>query len=116
MPTPSKNIRAERIKGTLDASEFDISGSLSITGSFTGSFIGDGSQLTGIISSKWSGSNPITRDSDVEITGSLNVTGGITGSLFGTATSASFAVTASYALSSAGGGAGSVTATTWFLT
>jgi hypothetical protein len=83
MPPPSKNIRAERIKGTLDASEFDISGSLSITGSFTGSFIGDGSQLTGIISSKWSGSNPITRDSDVEITGSLNVTGNISGSFIG---------------------------------
>jgi hypothetical protein len=47
------------------------------TGSFTGSFIGDGSQLTGIVSSKWSGSNPITRDSDVEITGSLNVSGSI---------------------------------------
>ena len=47
------------------------------TGSFTGSFIGDGSQLTGIISSKWSGSNPISRDSDVEITGSLNVSGSI---------------------------------------
>jgi hypothetical protein len=62
------------------------------TGSFTGSFIGDGSQLTGIVSSKWSGSNPITRDSSVEITGSLTVTEGITGSLQGTA---SFATTAS---------------------
>ncbi len=47
------------------------------TGSFTGSFIGDGSQLTGIVSSKWSGSNPISRDSDVEITGSLFVNGEI---------------------------------------
>jgi len=47
------------------------------TGSFTGSFIGDGSQLTGIVSSKWTGSNPISRESDVEITGSLNVTGSI---------------------------------------
>ena len=45
------------------------------TGSFTGSFIGDGSQLTGIVSSKWSGSNPISRDSDVEITGSFKVAG-----------------------------------------
>jgi hypothetical protein len=98
------------------SSSFASSGTGEFTGSFSGSFVGDGSQLTGIVSSKWSGSNPITRDSDVEITGSLNVTGGITGSLFGTATSASFAVTASYALSSAGGGAGSVTATTWFLT
>jgi hypothetical protein len=69
------------------------------TGSFTGSFTGDGSQLTGIVSSKWTGSNPISRDSDVEITGSLRVQGSITGSLFGTAsfaTSASFALTASY--------------------
>ncbi len=32
MPTPSKNIRAERIIGTLDASEFNISGNLLISG------------------------------------------------------------------------------------
>jgi len=63
------------------------------TGSFTGSFIGDGSQLTGIVSSKWTGSNPISRESNVEVTGSFSVTGGITGSLFGTA---SFANTASF--------------------
>jgi hypothetical protein len=67
------------------------------TGSFTGSFIGDGSQLTGIVSSKWTGSNPISRQSDVEITGSLRVQGSITGSLFGTASWATNAVTASYA-------------------
>ena len=59
-----------------------ITGSLIVTtsvtaSSYTGSFVGDGSQLTGIISSKWSGSNPITRDSDVEITGSLFITGDI---------------------------------------
>jgi hypothetical protein len=63
------------------------------TGSFTGSFTGDGSQLTGIVSSKWTGSNPISRQSDVEITGSLRVQGSITGSLFGTASNAT---TASY--------------------
>ena len=63
------------------------------TGSFTGSFKGDGSQLTGIVSSKWTGSNPISRQSDVEITGSLRVQGSITGSLFGTASNA---ITASY--------------------
>ncbi len=63
------------------------------TGSFTGSFIGDGSQLTGIVSSKWTGSNPISRQSDVEITGSLRVLGSITGSLLGTASNAT---TASY--------------------
>jgi hypothetical protein len=45
------------------------------TGSFTGSFTGDGSQLTGIVSSKWTGSNPISRDGNVEITGSLIVSG-----------------------------------------
>jgi len=45
------------------------------TGSFTGSFKGDGSNLTGIVSSKWTGSNPITRDGNVEITGSLIVSG-----------------------------------------
>jgi hypothetical protein len=66
------------------------------TGSFTGSFTGDGSQLTGIVSSKWTGSNPISRQSDVEITGSLRVQGNITGSLFGTASWATNAVTASY--------------------
>jgi hypothetical protein len=82
-----------------------ITGSLIVTtsvtaSSYTGSFVGDGSQLTGIISSKWSGSNPITRDSDVEITGSLNVTGGVTASLFGTASWAENALTASYALTS----------------
>ena len=66
------------------------------TGSFTGSFRGDGSQLTGIVSSKWTGSNPISRQSDVEITGSLRVQGNITGSLFGTASWANNAITASY--------------------
>ena len=66
------------------------------TGSFTGSFTGDGSQLTGIVSSKWTGSNPISRQSDVEITGSLRVQGSITGSLFGTASWAENAITASY--------------------
>jgi hypothetical protein len=61
----------------LLSSSFDSFTQTYNTGSFTGSFIGDGSQLTGIVSSKWSGSNPITRDSDVEITGSLNVSGSI---------------------------------------
>jgi hypothetical protein len=84
------------------SASFASSGNGFFTGSFTGSFKGDGSQLTGIVSSKWTGSNPISRESDVEITGSLNVTNGITGSLFGTssyalqALSSSFALTASY--------------------
>lgn len=50
------------------------------TGSFTGSFYGDGSRLTGIVSSKWTGSNPLTRQSDVQITGSFSVLGSITSS------------------------------------
>jgi len=35
MAIPSKNIRAERIKGTLDASEFDVSGDLIINGNLS---------------------------------------------------------------------------------
>ena len=54
---------------------FAQSGNGIFSGSFSGSFVGDGSALTGIVSSKWSGSNPISRDSDVEITGSLRVVG-----------------------------------------
>jgi len=76
----------------LSSSFETFSGSYN-TGSFTGSFTGDGSQLTGIVSSKWTGSNPISRDGNVEITGSLNVTNGITASLYGTASNAT---TASY--------------------
>ncbi len=44
-------------------------GSIIATGSFTGSFYGNGSQLTGIVSSKWTGSNPISRNGDVTVTG-----------------------------------------------
>ena len=48
--------------------------------SSSGYYYGDGSQLTGISQSLWTGSNGIiTRDSDVEVTGSLDVTN--TGSL-----------------------------------
>ena len=55
---------------------FNGTGSFDViaTGSFTGSFRGDGSQLTGIVSSKWTGSNPISRNGDVTVTGSLTVT------------------------------------------
>jgi hypothetical protein len=77
-------------------SSFDQFTSSYNTGSFTGSFTGDGSQLTGIVSSKWTGSNPISRDGNVEITGSLNVTNGITASLYGTASWAENSLTASY--------------------
>jgi len=68
-----------------DGSHFgnaSITGSLTVTGgvsgSFSGSYVGDGSQLTGIVASKWSGSNPISRESDVEITGSFKVSGSVT--------------------------------------
>jgi hypothetical protein len=107
IPTPP--VKAIRIGKVLNASTSPTQGVLYVrpenrtvyfdldqfkqtynTGSFTGSFIGDGSQLTGIVSSKWSGSNPISRDSDVEITGSLVVSNGITGSLFGIASTASY--------------------------
>jgi hypothetical protein len=78
------NVTATSFTGSLfgtasfaQTSSFSLSGNGNFTGSFTGSFTGDGSQLTGIVSSKWSGSNPITRDSDVEITGSLRVSGSI---------------------------------------
>jgi hypothetical protein len=79
-------------------SSFDQFTSSYNTGSFTGSFYGDGSNLTGIVSSKWTGSNPISRDGNVEITGSLNVNDGITGSLYGTASWAENSITASYIL------------------
>ena len=79
-------------------SSFDQFTSSYNTGSFTGSFYGDGSNLTGIVSSKWTGSNPISRDGNVEITGSLTVNDGITGSLYGTASWAENSITASYIL------------------
>jgi hypothetical protein len=63
------------------------------TGSFTGSFRGDGSQLTGIVSSKWTGSNPISRESDVEIIGSLGVTNQLTANTIAVKTSGSYTAT-----------------------
>ena len=68
---PSGSTQPFFLTGSIWAS----TASLAATGSFTGSFTGDGSQLTGIVSSKWTGSNPISRDSDVTITGSLKITG-----------------------------------------
>lgn len=68
-------------------SSIQILGSLlvdeGITGSFTGSFIGDGSRLTGINTSKWTGSiDDISRESNVYITGSFGVTSPSKDSLF----------------------------------
>jgi hypothetical protein len=68
---PSGSTQPFSLTGSIWAS----TASLAASGSFSGSFFGDGSQLTGIVSSKWTGSNPISRDSDVTITGSLKITG-----------------------------------------
>jgi hypothetical protein len=68
---PSGSTQPFSLTGSIWAS----TSSLAASGSFSGSFYGDGSQLTGIVSSKWTGSNPISRDSDVTITGSLKITG-----------------------------------------
>jgi len=92
-PPGSQGPQGDSIFQPLDSTTYYTTSSIQITGSFTGSFVGDGSQLVGIVSSKWSGSNPITRNSDVEITGSLTVVNGITASLEGTS---SYALTASY--------------------
>ncbi len=74
-------------------SSFAQSGRGTFSGSFSGSFQGDGGSLTGIVSSKWTGSATISRLGNVQVTGSLIVTTGVTGSLFGTS---SHALTASY--------------------
>ena len=56
----------------------EVSGSVTLSGSFSGSFEGDGTNLTGI-TAEWDG----THDGNAEITGSFNVSGstGLTGSL-----------------------------------
>ena len=71
IPGPSGSTQPFTLSGSIWAS----TSSLAASGSFSGSFFGDGSNLTGIVSSKWTGSNPISRDSDVTITGSLKITG-----------------------------------------
>jgi hypothetical protein len=72
--TNGGTIQAEHVTNLYDT--FNGTGSFDViaTGSFTGSFRGDGSQLTGIVSSKWTGSNPISRNGDVTVTGSMIVT------------------------------------------
>ena len=55
---PSGSTQPFSLTGSIWAS----TASLAASGSFSGSFYGDGSQLTGIVSSKWTGSNPISRD------------------------------------------------------
>jgi hypothetical protein len=68
----------------VSTSSFDNFTSSYNTGSFTGSFIGDGSGLTGIQASKWTGSidGSISRESDVYVTGSFGVTNQAGTSLF----------------------------------
>jgi hypothetical protein len=116
MLMPSKNIRAERITGSFDASGIDISGSLntisatsfsgSFTGSFTGSYTGDGAGLfnipaTGIVGlnlsqiASGSVSASISPQSGLQVNTNVTATS-FTGSLFGTASWANNALTASY--------------------
>lgn len=85
--SPSQIIKSEhliRIINALDGTTVNdiiISGSLNAL-QVTGSFKGDGSQLTGI-TGEWDG----TLNGNASITGSLTVTNGITGSLQGAALS-----------------------------
>ena len=75
--TNGNTIQASDITNIIDSLNGTGSYEISTTGSFTGSFTGDGGGLTnlGAISSKWSGSNPITREGDVEVSGSFKVSG-----------------------------------------
>jgi hypothetical protein len=68
----------------VSTSSFNAFTSSYNTGSFTGSFIGDGSGLTGLPTSKWTGSidGSISRNSDVYVTGSFGVTNQAGTSLF----------------------------------
>jgi hypothetical protein len=71
--TNGGTIQAEHVTRIIDALSGLSTDTIVATGSFTGSYKGDGSQLTGIVSSKWTGSNPISRLGDVDISGSLTV-------------------------------------------
>jgi hypothetical protein len=87
------------------------SGSYNISGSFSGSFQGDGSGLTNLPSQTINSSSFVTTASFNAFTASINsftssyntgsFTGSFTGSLAGTA---SYALTASYAMNGGGGG------------
>ena len=82
------------------------SGSYNISGSFSGSFAGDGSNLTNLPNQSINTSSLATTGSNTFlgnqiVTGSVTSTTGFTGSLFGTATTASYilnAVSASYSV------------------
>lgn len=96
-------VQAEHITRIIDALNTTGSADIIATGSFTGSFSGDGSNITGV-TAEWDGSHV----GDASITGSLDVTGNVTGSAFTGSfvgdgsqltgvISASYSVTASYA-------------------
>ena len=118
--------KAEHITRIIDALDGTATTDVVATGSFTGSFTGDGSNITGV-TAEWDG----THVGNASITGSLTVTNTVSGSFVGegnltgsftgsfdgihtgtinsasysdTAVSSSYAVTASYA-ENAGGGA-----------
>ena len=94
--TNGGTIQAEHVTRAIDALSGGSTDSVIATGSFTGSFKGDGSQLTGI-TGEWDGS----LIGDALITGKLSVTAGVTASLQGTASWATNAIsanTASYVL------------------
>jgi hypothetical protein len=68
----------------VSTSSFNAFTSSYNTGSFTGSFIGDGSGLTGLSTSNWTSSfdGSISRESNVYVTGSFGVTNQSNTSLF----------------------------------
>jgi hypothetical protein len=95
---PSQTINTSSLVTT---SSFNAFTSSYTTGSFTGSFRGDGSGLTNLPGQSVNTSSLATTGSNTFIgnqiiTGSLTATQGITGSLFGTASWATNAITASY--------------------
>ena len=81
---------------SLNASSINISGDTTASGSFSGSFQGDGSQLTNIASSSYA------LTASYAISSSHEVTHEVSSSYAQTATSASYALTASYALNGGG--------------
>ena len=77
MAIPSKNIRAERITGSLDASGINMSGSFtSITAtSFTGSLFGTASFATNASTASFV--NPLTQSVSIRGLGATNATNGL---------------------------------------
>jgi hypothetical protein len=81
---------------TVTGTFVDFTGVTAISGSiFSGSFVGDGSGLTGV-TAEWDGSHL----GNASITGSLTVTGGVSGSFEGDGSQLTGIVSSSYALTS----------------